>query len=267
MYRRLFICCVLNALGAGWSAVAVGQNFVGSSGTSAFGSGFGSGFGSMGLGGFGTSGFGNAGFGATRFGSGGMGGFGSGFGTSGFGNAGFGATRFGTGRSGLGGSVFGNQTTGLGGNAGQNFVGRNAADMQATFNQMGRAGTQFFNRMNRDLRRRAINRAAPPASSAKAVEQPMRVDLQVAFAVSRPSAAAIENRLRTRLGKILAEHGIAQPVVTMEGDTAVLSGLSATESQRLVLEKLIAMEPGVRQVRNEMVVIPPDDTNVPPAGN
>jgi hypothetical protein len=50
---------------------------------------------------------------------------------------------------------------------------------------------------------------------------------------------------------------MAQPAVTMEGDTAVLRGVAASESERLVLEKLVMLEPGVRQVRNEMVVTAP----------
>jgi hypothetical protein len=51
----------------------------------------------------------------------------------------------------------------------------------------------------------------------------------------------------------------------MEGDTAVLRGVAATDSQRLVLEKLVALEPGVRQVRNEMTVIAPPAAATSPA--
>jgi hypothetical protein len=120
---------------------------------------------------------------------------------------------------------------------------------------MGRAGTQFFNQMTRNMSPSTRDRAtAQPVAN---VPQPMRVELQVAFDAPRPVPVAVESKLRARLGKILAEHNIAQPAVTMEGDTAVLGGVAASESQRLVLEKLVSLEPGVREVRNEMVVIAP----------
>ena len=86
------------------------------------------------------------------------------------------------------------------------------------------------------------------------------VQLQVAFTTLRPSPAQLTNSIRTRLGQILAEQNIVAPQLTMEGDVAVLGGVAATESQRLVLEKLIAMEPGVRAVRNEMTVVAPTAT-------
>jgi hypothetical protein len=234
---------------------------MGGSGMSAFGGG---GFGG---GGFGVSGFGNAGFGASQFGSSGFGG--GGFGTSGFGNAGFGASRFGSsgfggpaggGGMGFGGSIFGNQLSGMGGyGGGPAFVGRDSRDMAATFNQMGRAGTQFFNQMTRNM----STRDRPTAQQVANIPQPMRVELQVAFDAPRPTSLVVANNLQARLGKILAEHSIAQPDVTMDGDIAVLRGVAASESQRLVLEKLVSLEPGVREVRNEMVIIAPPAAPLP----
>ena len=239
----------------------MGQSWMGTTGTSAFG---GSAFGT---GGIGPSGFGNAGFGASRFGSGGFGS--QGFGTSGFGNAGFGASRFGgggfgTGGVGVGGSVFGGQTFGVSGyGGGPSFIGRDSGDMAAAFNAMGRAGTQFFNQMNPNITRSTRDRQLD--EPVETMPQPMRVELEVAFDAPRPTPAAVANKLRTRLGKILADHGIDQPAITMEGDTAVLSGVAASESQRLVLEKLVMLEPGVRQVRNEMVVSAPPAAAMPAA--
>jgi hypothetical protein len=141
----------------------------------------------------------------------------------------------------------------------QGFVGRDSADMAATWNQMGQAGAQFFNQMNRSMRRNSnsqqsqvVNVENPPV--------PMRVNLQVAFTPPRPSQADLTETIRTRLGRILAVQNIAAPQLTMVGDVAVLRGVAATESQRLVLEKLLAMEPGVRAVRNEMTVAAPSAT-------
>jgi BON domain len=256
--RYLFL---MVAIAGGQSATA--QTW-GGGGTSAFGSG-------MGSSGFGSSSFGNAGFGGSRFGSGGMGS--NSFGNSGMGGGRFGSGGFGGGGGGFGGGGFGGGGSAMGGqgfgmsgySGGQNFVGRDSADMASTFNQMGQAGTQFFNQMNRNMAR--SNRDQQPA----AIEnppQPVRVELQVAFNAPRPTPEVVANNLRRRLGKILAEHDVARPAVTMDGGTAVLSGVAATESQRLVLEKLVSLEPGVRQVRNEMVVIaPPVVPPQAPSGN
>jgi hypothetical protein len=94
----------------------------------------------------------------------------------------------------------------------------------------------------------------------------MRVNLQVAFTPQRPSQAALTESIRTRLGRILTVQDIAVPQLTMEGDIAVLRGVAGSESQRLMLEKLIAMEPGVGEVRNEMTVGGPNATESLPAG-
>jgi hypothetical protein len=242
MLRSLFASCIF-ALLVGISAIAHAQGF-GNSGSSAFGS-------SLGSSGFGSSSFGNSGFGSSMgMGSGGMSAFGNmGSGMSVFGNSGLGGM-------GTGGSPFGNQSFG-GNSGGQSFVGRDSADMASVFNQMGQAGTQFFNQMNRNMNR---NNQQPSNEQVENPPQLMRVTLQVAFTARRPTPSELTNTLRTRLGRILAEQNIASPQVTMQGDVAVLGGVAATESQRLVLERLIAMEPGVGEVRNEMTVIPPTAT-------
>jgi hypothetical protein len=257
MLKALKFACVFATVAAAAAfthAQGMGSRFGASGfGTSGLGSSrFGS---SLGSSGFGSSGFGSSGFGGSGFGSSGFGsGFGSGmsgFGSSGFGNSGFG-------------SSFGNQGFGGGGYGGQNFVGRDSADMANTWNQMGQASAQFFNQMNRSMSRssRTPQDAVPQI---KNEPQQLRVNLQVAFTPPRPSQADLANSIRTRLGRILAVQNIAVPQLTMEGDVAVLGGVAATESQRLVLEKLIALEPGVRTVRNEMTVAAPSATGSLPA--
>jgi PPE-repeat protein len=217
-------------------------------------------FGNTGLGssGFGSSGFGNSGFGNSGFGGGGMGGRGfgsSGFGNSGFGGGGFGNSPFGQGgfgNSGFGNSGFGN--SGFGGQygGGQQFVGRDATDMQGAFQQTSRAQTQFFNNMNRQFARQ--NRDRRPATTTENPPQPMRVEVRVAFQAPRPTSEVVANTLRARLTKILSARGMSQPVVTMQGDTAILTGVAASDSERQVIGQLAALEQGVREVRNEMTV-------------
>jgi hypothetical protein len=230
-------------------------------------------FGGGGLGGFGSGGFGNAGFGASRFGGGGFGnaGFGAsrfggggfggaGFGGGGFGGGGFGGGGFGGGGMGFGGSAFGTQSFGMGGYGGGAYAGRYGR-IAGALGQTGPAGLQSLGQFNRPIM--PARRDTQPAATVETVPQPMRVELTVAFDAPRPTPMAVATSLRTRLGKILADHAVAPPDVTMEGDTAVLTGVAESESQRLVLEKLVSLEPGVRQVRNEMVVIEPPDAAQP----
>jgi hypothetical protein len=126
--------------------------------------------------------------------------------------------------------------------------------MANVWSQLGQAGTQYFNQMNRSMSRGNNNRSQQQTATVQNTPQAMRVNLRVAFTPPRPTAAAFSDAIRTRLARILASQNIIAPQLTMEGDVAVLRGVAATESQRLVLEKLIAMEPGVSAVRNEMSV-------------
>jgi hypothetical protein len=263
MSRPLITACVF-AIAVAPATISNAQSY-GRFGTSGFGgSGFGnSAFGASGFGGsgfgsrFGSSGFGSTGFGSSGFGGSGLGSsFGSTFGS---GLGGFGSSSFG---SGFGSSTFGSQGFGSGG---QSFVGRDSADMANVWNQLGQASTQYFNQMNRSMSRSSSRNGQEATAKIKNVNQTMRVNLQVAFTPERPSQAALAETIRTRLGRILAVQDIVAPQLTMEGDVAVLRGVAASESQRLVLEKLIALEPGVRAVRNEMTVAAPSATELSPA--
>jgi osmotically-inducible protein OsmY len=247
MIRRLIAISAAVALVSTIGVVSHAQSFGnsgsrggmggGGMGGSAFGGG-GGGMGGSGFGGMGSSGFGGGGMGGSGFG---------GMGSSGFGGGGMGSSGFGSG--GLGGGNAGFAGSGMGGQ--QNFVGRDANDMQATFGQMGKASTQFFNNMNRNMKnnsRRSNKKTVQNAS------QPSRVEVKVAFDVPRAPSDQMARDIRTRLAKLLAEHHMSQPTVSMEGDTVVLSGAAASENERDVISQLLAIEPGVRDVRNEMTI-------------
>ncbi len=258
MIRRLIAISAVISLVSAFVPNVLAQNFgmSGSRGGGMGSSGFGSSaFGSGGMGGMGGGGFGNSGFGGGGFGNSGFGGgFGnSGFGSGGFGSGGFGNSGFGGGNSGFGNSGFGNSGNGMGG--GQNFVGRDAADIQATFGQMNRASTQLMNNMSRNMNRNNGRRSTK--QTVQNVAQPMRVELKVAFTPPRPTSNQMASAVRTRLTAILAERQMSQPTFNMEGDTAVVSGVAASENERALIGQLLALEPGVRNVRNEMTVVQP----------
>jgi hypothetical protein len=227
--------------GFGTSAFGSGGGF----GNSTFGGGMGnSAFGRSGFGGSG--GFGNMGFGQSAFGRGG------GMGSMGFGGGGFGSTGFG------GQGMFG------GGMGGQSFVGRDGGDMQAIMGQMGRAGTQFFNTMNRNMTNRNRNRQQQPQMEENE-RPPVRIRLEVGFAAPQPAPSATAAMLNARLERLAVDHSIGQTQISVEGDTVVLRGTVESESQRRVLERFVLLEPGVMQVRNELVVAAPVVEELPTA--
>lgn len=192
---------------------------------------------------FGSSSFGSSGFGSS-FGSSGFGssGFGSSFGSSGFGSSGFGSS---FGSSGFG-SSFGSSRSGS-----NNFVGRDANDMQAAFTQFSRSSSQFFNNMNRQMARANMpQRAVTTRNTA----QPIRTQVQVAFDAPQPAADVVSKALQVRLAKIMSDHHMTIPVISVQNGTAVLSGVAKNDSERQVIATLVSFEPGVRSVRNEMTV-------------
>jgi hypothetical protein len=74
------------------------------------------------------------------------------------------------------------------------------------------------------------------------------------FSYSPPEPVSVATTLQTRLqkaGLIGAEPKIQ---VSVEGGVVVLRGEVATSNQRLVAENLARLEPGVREVRNEIVI-------------
>jgi osmotically-inducible protein OsmY len=61
----------------------------------------------------------------------------------------------------------------------------------------------------------------------------------------------------TRIAKVDAAHGLAEVVALAddtEAGTIVLTGTVRTEQLRKKAEHLVRFEPGVREVRNEIVV-------------
>jgi hypothetical protein len=219
---------------------------------SGFGGGMGgSGFGGGGLGG---SGFGG-GMGSSGFGSSGIGG--SGFGGSGFGTGGMGGGGFGTTRMNAGGFGQGGAST----QGGQAFVGRDAGDMQSVFNQLGRNSNQFFQQMNRQMGGGRNNRRN--ASQEENQTLPVRVQLNVGFDQPRMEPTLLAATVRSRLDKHIARRAVTMPEIEFVGDSVVLRGIVNSESDRLVLERLISMEPGVAGVDNQLTVGEPTSPDPP----
>jgi hypothetical protein len=226
------------------SAMPMGSSFGGGMNGGGMTNGFGGGsFGNMGGGGLGAGGGGfNSGLGGM---GGGMGGFGTGMGGSGFGSSGFGQ------------GGMNNMQNGQ-----QGFVGRDSNDMAAVFQQMGRSSNQFFQQLNRTMGRGGRGRRN--ASQEENAAPPVRVRLEVAFDTPRIQPTVMATNVRSRLTSTLSRRSIMAPEVEMAGDTVVLRGAAQSESQRMVIEQLVLMEPGVFAVDNQMTVAPPSEA-LPPS--
>jgi hypothetical protein len=177
----------------------------------------------------------------------------SGFGSGGFGTSGLGGGGFGTGSmgGGAGGSGFGQNSFGNNQQGGQAFVGRDSGDMASVFNQLGRNSNQFFQQLNRTMgggRNRQGNSQQDNAALL------VRVRLDVAFDQPPVQSAVVATAVRDRLETVLARRSIVAPEVEVNGDTVVLRGVAPSESQRLVIEKLVSLEPGVAEIDNQMTV-------------
>ncbi len=243
---KTFLCVAATLISGAAPALAQlsqggGQNSFGGGyfGNSMGGNSFGNSFGGGSLGG-------NS-FGGGSFGSGTGGGFGSGMG--GFGNSSLGGT-------GSGQNSFGNSQQ-----SGQGFVGRDSADMASIFNELGRNSNQFMQQLNRTMSRG--NRGGG-SSQEQNVVLPVRVQLNVAFDHPRVSPTIAATKVRGRLEKFLTRRSIATPNVEVVGDTVVLRGVAPSESQRLVIEKLVSLEPGVVAVDNQMTVAQSTAEQSPP---
>jgi len=83
-----------------------------------------------------------------------------------------------------------------------------------------------------------------------------RAVMRVAFEVPTPSPTVLNTRITTRMTRIPKAHLNGNVAVQMEGTTAVLTGAVSNASDSDLAARLVMLEPGVEEVRNELVVDP-----------
>lgn len=82
--------------------------------------------------------------------------------------------------------------------------------------------------------------------------------LQVAFSFTAPPPTDRSTMLSRRL-TAAASFDPANPIeVVLENETAILRGVVASDRARSLAERLALLEPGISEVRNELVVGPPE---------
>ncbi len=119
---------------------------------------------------------------------------------------------------------------------------------------------QFFTNMNKSMLRGGKNQKG--ASASQNPPQPMRVEVKPAFDSPRVSTNVVASVIQTRMTKILGDHHMSQPIITVQGDTAVITGDAKSDSERQTIGQLVSLESGIRAVRNEMTA--PDAPASPP---
>jgi hypothetical protein len=83
-----------------------------------------------------------------------------------------------------------------------------------------------------------------------------RPTYDLGFDYAGPAAASLNTKLSTRLSSSPALR-LGTPVqVSLENGTAVLRGTTRSEHERRLLEQLLLLEPGVRDVDNQLTVSP-----------
>jgi hypothetical protein len=236
---------------------------------------------------------GNRTFGGTSgLGSSGIGGLG---GLGGLGGSSFGSGRTGRGSSGLGsmgigaagGGLLGSNERFLRGNRqpGQ-FVGSDTQDLTNVLGglsnaatgrgagQMSRSGlttqtsgrTARPNQANRRNQGNQRGRGSSRGPSGRGRAEEVVTTVTPDFRYPQPVPANVSSALATRLDKSTRIGRIAPIRVVIEGGTTILRGVVETEHDRALAEQLALLEPGVRRVKNELVVGRTSGSGAAPAG-
>jgi hypothetical protein len=155
------------------------------------------------------------------------------------------------------------QTPGGGGaRTGQNTMGLAGRGMNGGLagglgNQMlGQMFGQQFGRQNQNGRGNLGNNGFNRQQSRSAVK--------VSYTSAMPSRPAAPAAVADRLSNALSSISSSGPIqVQMQGETAILRGVVATDHQRALAAKVALLRPGVSQIRNELVVAPEDTLLAP----
>jgi len=126
--------------------------------------------------------------------------------------------------------------------------GAGPAAQPATSRFGGRGGANQFNQFNQMFNTGMMN-------SMLNQRQQLRMPMTLGFTPrSMPSAADVGNRVQTRLTKIPQLRKFGRMTVEMDGRVAVLRGAVTSEDERDLVARVVLLEPGISDVRNELQV-------------
>ena len=108
-------------------------------------------------------------------------------------------------------------------------------------------------------RRRSRGQSRQRARRGRGSSIQVRTSLHVAFEYPKPASEHVSESLAGQLvrANLIPDH---LPVeVLVDGQTATLRGVVATERERILAEHLVRLEPGIWKVENELVLAKPPD--------
>ena len=138
-----------------------------------------------------------------------------------------------------------------------NFVGSDRQDLQALFGAMNATGGGSTGRATRASNARGANQAGRGNNAAgrgRGAVTELRTTLRLGFEPSRPVPSRVATILTDRLARSTRIHVVGPVTVDVRDDTTILRGEVATRHDRMLAEQLALLEPGVRRVKNELVV-------------
>lgn len=123
------------------------------------------------------------------------------------------------------------------------FVGSQAAGARATGGQSNRGLSSLANRGG--------NQPNQPSRSSR---DDVRARVRLGFTVVRPAATDVVPRLHLQLEKIIRPRASSPIQIQVEKGTAILRGAVASAHDRVIAERLVLLEGGIWQVKNELTV-------------
>ncbi|MCH8839475.1 MAG: BON domain-containing protein [Planctomycetes bacterium] len=136
------------------------------------------------------------------------------------------------------------------------FVGSDAQDMRRSFENMSSwqqrrvrfdMVVESLNEMRESRRQRDRRRRRP---------DPIRVQLRPSFDYPQLESRQVAVTLQSNLTRALDLQGLVAPRVELDGRTVTVSGSVPNEHERAVIERMLALQPGVSIVKNLLTIDP-----------
>ena len=137
----------------------------------------------------------------------------------------------------------------LGAAMGMNNMNMNRAMMG--MGMMGRMGGMGMNQFGMNQQQNQRGR------------QQLRIPMRIGFTAAPAQMAARSQQFATRVPKIPGLKNVRGLTVEMDGETAILRGKVDSEDQRLLVERMAKLEPGISAVQNELQVEAPESLTSP----
>jgi hypothetical protein len=151
-------------------------------------------------------------------------------------------------------------------NAGQSqSTGVSGFNLNSSLNNLGTLGlgASFGGAFGRNNSFGGFNRNMMNQGTQNSANQ-LRFRINLGFTVPMPTTTEVSARFTDRLPKLPGLASVSGLTVQMDGQTAVLQGVVASESQRDLISRLAKLEPGIGEVRNELTVAAPSPSDMVP---